>query len=333
MVEKADDVGIRATDTPKGGGVEHPVHGPEAEGNGERLSALRKKIEQTEAEMAETLNAIQEKISFDHIKEQVKEKLLDTLEGRAREMTNITGQKIEKLGHSLVEAIKEKPMPTILLGIGLGWFLVDFLNSSPQRKALPRGGYGVEGEEMSEDFYQTGGLEDPIADQYRRSGGGAYGYQAKIQGAAEKVRQAAGSVQHQAEDIAGETLEKAKDLGGKIREAVGSAQHQAEHIAGETVDKAKHLSGQVLDRAEITSKKVIEFAEENMLMLSIGAMAIGITAGLLLPKTSREERLLEEARETIADKTRELGHKTMEKAERVVKKAKEAVREETNLRL
>lgn len=288
MVEKSDDVEVRLA----GSVPSLPMQGDGG------LAAIRQNIERTEAEMARTLDAIQEKMSFEYLRAQAQEKLLDAMEGRAREMANSAGRMTEEVGHYVAETIKEYPLPATLFGVGLGWLMMGILSGSTKKETRPVGRYDIEeGEGPPEDLYQAG-LEEPEVGDYAR-GGKFYDYHSKVQSTA-----------------------------GKFREAAGSAQSKTEQIAGQAVEKARDLTGRVRDRAQQTGGKVMEFIGDNMVILGMGAAALGIAAGFFLPKTRREEKLIGGARETIVDKTREFGRQTMEKAERVVERAADAALEE-----
>jgi uncharacterized protein YjbJ (UPF0337 family) len=301
MVEEPDDVGMRQAGPLEKTYSAHSVSSPDkhsdsVESDGQGLSAIRVQIENTQAEMAETLNAIQERISYDYIKRLAEEKLLDALEERARDIMNTTGRMSGQLGHSIMETIKEHPIPVTLLGIGLSWLVVNALNSSKENEELV-GRYDIEDEEgIPEELYQAG-LEEPGGREYMEAAR-PHGYQ-RIRSVAEKVRKKAGNAQHRAEHFAEGTAEKARHLGSEVRERVGKARSKAGNLVG-----------------------------DNTLLLGVAAVTLGTVFGLLLPKMGREQNLLEGARETVVDKTRELGHKAMEKAERVASKAGRAAREE-----
>jgi|GEM_PF-764979 len=303
MVEKPGDVDMRPASPTKDGGGSHSASSLEMRGeavqrgDGQGLDTIRTRIEHTEAELAETLDAIHERISFDYIKQQAEEKLLDALERRARDMMNTAGRMTGELGHSIIETVKENPIPATLLGIGLSWLIADALNAPSKRRELMMGRYDIEGEEVPEELYQAG-LEELGGSEYMQ-GGPSSGYKGRIRSAAERVR-----------------------------EKAGSAQHRAGHLAEETAEKARHLGSGVRGRAGQAGSKAVQFVGDNTMVLGIAAVTMGAVFGLLLPRLSREGRILEGARETIVDKTRELGHKAMEKAERVAAKAGRAAREE-----
>jgi hypothetical protein len=107
--------------------------GEEVEGAEE----IRASIEQTRSEMSETINAIQEKLSPQHLMEQAKDSIRDATVGRVEEMVSNVGDKVgEMAGQAgdtaggLLETIKQNPMPAALAGVGLAWLFMKNQDSS-----------------------------------------------------------------------------------------------------------------------------------------------------------------------------------------------------------
>ena len=79
------------------------------------MEVNRAEIERTRTDMSETVDAIQDKLSPQNIKEQAKEQAKDTAKGA---------------GSTIMETIRENPVPAALTGIGLGWLFVSARRSS-----------------------------------------------------------------------------------------------------------------------------------------------------------------------------------------------------------
>jgi len=79
----------------------------------DEVAATRAEIERTRADMSETVDAIQERLSPENLKEQAKDRVKEATVGRAQEA-----------GSGIVETIRANPLPAALTGIGLGWLLV-----------------------------------------------------------------------------------------------------------------------------------------------------------------------------------------------------------------
>jgi ElaB/YqjD/DUF883 family membrane-anchored ribosome-binding protein len=93
----------------------------------DEVAATRVEIERTRADMSETVDAIQERLSPENLKEQAKDRVKEATVGRAQEA-----------GSGIMETIRANPLPAALTGIGLGWLLVSATRST-SRPARYRG--------------------------------------------------------------------------------------------------------------------------------------------------------------------------------------------------
>jgi ElaB/YqjD/DUF883 family membrane-anchored ribosome-binding protein len=85
----------------------------------DEVAATRAEIERTRADMSETVDAIQERLSPENLKEQAKDRVKEATVGRAQEA-----------GSGIMETIRANPLPAALTGIGLGWLLVSARGSA-----------------------------------------------------------------------------------------------------------------------------------------------------------------------------------------------------------
>jgi ElaB/YqjD/DUF883 family membrane-anchored ribosome-binding protein len=85
----------------------------------DEVAATRAEIERTRADMSETVDAIQERLSPENLKEEAKDRVKEATVGRAQEA-----------GSGIVETIRANPLPAALTGIGLGWLLVSARRSA-----------------------------------------------------------------------------------------------------------------------------------------------------------------------------------------------------------
>lgn len=94
-----------------------------------------------------------------------------------------------------------------------------------------------------------------------------------------------------------------KKAGARLRDNTRSAYDKAEHglVKAEhrLADSAASARDVVQDRLQRVGQASREFAQANPLALAFGTLLAGVGVGLLLPTTSREERLLRPARTRI----------------------------------
>ncbi|HET8783509.1 MAG TPA: DUF3618 domain-containing protein [Pyrinomonadaceae bacterium] len=104
---------------------------------------IKADIEDTRAEMGQTLNEIQERLSPEHLMGQVKETVREATIGKVEKVmetvndkiSNVTepameamgraGEKLKETGSSLTSTVRRNPIPFALMGLGLGMFIVN----------------------------------------------------------------------------------------------------------------------------------------------------------------------------------------------------------------
>jgi ElaB/YqjD/DUF883 family membrane-anchored ribosome-binding protein len=123
----------------------------------ENTEQLRANIEDTRADMSQTLNEIQERLSPDHLMDQVKETVREATIGKvenfvgqvgetlsevtepALQMAGRAGNAIKEVGVTVGDKIYKNPIPLALIGLGVGMLVMrsyrgSSYNSSSSRK-------------------------------------------------------------------------------------------------------------------------------------------------------------------------------------------------------
>ena len=167
-----------------------------------RPEEIREEIEQTRLEMGETIDAIQERLSPDHMKEQAMGAVLAATIGRAEEAVDGATQTVKGAGTRMIDTIKQNPIPAAMIGIGVGWLVMQNRGSSSY------GQTSGQGQQRLRDVASTG---------------------------RQQAEQTVGQVQHQAEQTIGQVQHQAEQI-------VGQAQYQAEHAVGQLQDTAGRVT-------------------------------------------------------------------------------------------
>src|SRR5918998_2130679 len=146
MSERADDVRrdpnplVDSVDGPEvvrsqigpdpalGGGIGGGAVVDEAEVERVEIERTRAEIERTRADMGETVDAIQQRLSPENLKEQAKDRVMGATVGRAQEA-----------GSGIMETIRANPVPAALTGIGLTWLFASARSQSSGRSRYYRG--------------------------------------------------------------------------------------------------------------------------------------------------------------------------------------------------
>jgi len=262
---------MKAVERPSGPTTRHAAA---EEPDGETPDQIRERIEQTRGEMSETIDAIQDRLDPDRLKEQVKESVRAATIGRAEHMVSDVQENAREKGSDMLETIKDNPIPAALIGIGLGWMLMkgsdqknrrnrDFeryepsgADDAPYREYRRRQGYASSSQsgERSERYddapsglgataSQAGSTVGQVGATARRSVGAA----------GERVHDMAGQAGGKVQDIAGQAGGKVQDIAGQTGDAVqgiaGQATEKVQDIAGQAGDTAQQVAGQAGEKA------------------------------------------------------------------------------------
>lgn len=310
--------------------------------------AIRADIEQTRANMSETIDALQERLSPTNLKEQAKEQVREQFQeakeqvreatiGRVENMVHNASDTVSEARYTMMDTIRENPIPAALVGIGLGWL---FMNRSSRRpvRYTDRGGVtGTRGAYRGQPYYNTsqGYYDDRQGySQQRPYYQDQRGYYDDRQGYSEpgmmdRGRQAASStidrVQDRAGDLADRARETASNVTGNVTETASNLADRAQETASNLADQAQYQAQRVEDRFESA-------LHSNPLAVGAVALAVGTAVGLALPQTDRENRLMGEARDNLIDRAQDMAQDTLGRvqdvASEVVDETKQTVKEQ-----
>jgi ElaB/YqjD/DUF883 family membrane-anchored ribosome-binding protein len=131
--------------------------------------------------------------------------------------------------------------------------------------------------------------------------------------------------------------------GSGIRERVGGAvsgvkekvsgtasgiAERAGELASGTQEKVGELRGQARIQTRRVKTNLEHAAEENPLMMALGATIVGLALGLLLPGTDRENELMGSARDQLVDRAEKTAERVKDAATEAGREVKEAVQTE-----
>ncbi len=312
-------------------------------GETEGTEEILVEIEQTRMEMSGTIDALQEKLNPDRLKEQVTEAMQEQLAAAKEHVSDAVQQQVDvvksnihdatlgraeqmvsNVGRSgLVETIKQNPVPAALAALGLGWLWTQRSSGSPEHqrdyRVDYRGGYN------GGRSYYAGG--QPSYRGGQMSGGtAAYGY-GRGQGSYERGHEYYGSGQQgddsvgdKVGDAAGQAKDKVTDVAGQARDQVGQFAGQAQEQVGEWSDQVQYGAQRAMTRFD-------QMLHENPLGVSAAAVALGLAIGMSLPDTPVEDRLMGEARDNVMEKAQSAAQETMQKVGQVAQQVQQSATE------
>jgi len=245
---------------------------------------LRAQIEDTRAEMTQTINEIQERLSPENVMDQVKEKVREATVGKvervmnrvgetigevtepAREVVDRAGAAVMQTGRSAADVVWKNPIPVALIGLGIGMLAMRaFRKDGYDYDDMRRGSSRVRGQNPTGGEMQYGRGQS----QYTSTGTGSLN-----------------RVKETASDLAQRSTDALNNLGSKAKETASSVSSRF---------------GQVL--------------HDNPLAVGAVALAAGTAVGLVIPTTRFENEYIGETSERLVDKAQEVAREAIDKVQ------------------
>lgn len=251
---------------------------------------IKAQIEETRAQMGETIDAIQEKLSFSNISEQVSEQINSAVEtakdavydatiGKAGKfMTNFSNE-LSKT--TVVQTARENPFPFLLIGLGVG--------------LLAYNGFG--GKRRSTKG--NGGSSKYLPSQLPGK--------ATLKSAQEKIGGVAGSVSGAASSAYGTVSNAASTAIDGVTSAAGTAREKVGEIGTQAREQYDY------------------YIEENPLAVGAVALALGAAVGFSIPSTQYEGNLMGEARHNLLQKAQDTAGELVDKVKHVAGEAQKTI--------
>jgi hypothetical protein len=251
---------------------------------------IRVEIRETRERIGDNLEQLGERLNPENIKEKVKQDVRDATIGKVESMAQSAAdqigdarQTIDEARRTITDTVRENPIPAAMVGIGLGWLVYNTRQASRNRSRFGRAGSG----------------RAPL-------GGYGRGYEGTAYGGAYTARGLYG------EEASGES-----GTIGRVRDQTAEPTGKS---ASELANRPQDMAQNVAYEARHQARRVEDQFYENPLAVGAGALALGMAAGLAIPKTRTESELMGTARDRLADKTREVVDDTKQKVENVVER-------------
>ena len=297
-------------------------------------SKIERDIAQTSASMSETLGELHGKLNpavlkdqaleqFQQAKEAIKADVRSEIEdmkgllhkeladaksefreatiGKVEHMVDNAQQTVTETSNGVLTVMRENPIPTALIGIGLGWL---FVSSRPGRNATR-----------------------PVRRVARQMG-------SRAEMLAHQVQDQAKHALDEATDEADTLVRRAGQIGSQLEHSAETFAHDAGASVTEYADRAKtsamtlaHDARDVAGRWEGTFERTLR---ENPLPVGAIALALGVAAGLAIPSTRIEDEWVGEFRDKAIDEVEGLAEQALGTVETGAKKLVENVKPADN---
>jgi len=276
------------------------VTGFDTDGDGDVDTVIiEQEIEQTRAEMSSTIDAIQQQLSPEHLKEHAKEVVRDATIGRAQDMVSNAGESAKATGSSMLDMVKQNPVPAALAGIGLGWLWM----KRPKQENRVMYGAG----------YTPYPYPYPQQTQYTPAYGATQSYSPYGDG----------QTSQQGESKLGHAASAVGETASNLASGASNLASGAAHMAGGAAQQVGHLPGAVGSQAQNVKNNYVQMVRERPMAGGLVALSLGAAVGMLLPETQPEQRLMGEARDTVAEKAQQAAQQAMGRVQDVVETVQE----------
>jgi hypothetical protein len=217
----------------------------------------------------------------------------------------------------LWQVARQHPMPAAVIGLGLGWLMVESSRKPGTYDGRDDGGthrQGYAGLDADEGSGLLAAARSKVHDV-------ANGAQEVLSAATGKVGEAADWTKEHAADLGHQVADKASDLGHQVADKASALSHQAR-------DLAAGLGTQAQQQVRRVRLGFWQTMEENPLLVGAAVLAAGVVAGLALPSTDKEDELMGETRDRLLDQAKEAGQQALDKGKHVAEAVVDKVKEE-----
>lgn len=216
----------------------------------ESPETIKTDIERTRQNMSEKIDQIQARLSPGNIKAQAQETVRDIVRDSTESLTGYLSENSKDLGITVAHAIKSNPIPAALIGVGIGWLLVESFGgsrSNNQDDSRQRSGW------ERDDWYGEARYAGvPSSGQYQGSASPYQGAGSQYSGSQYAGAQYSGS-QYQSSGTQYNATQ-----GG----TGGYASYTSSDQPGWIQDKAANLKDQIGDKAEQLRDTVQQVGEQ-----------------------------------------------------------------------
>ena len=305
-------------------------------------SAIRADIERTRERLGETVEALGAQLNPTHLKQRVKDSVREATIGRVQHMASITRDRISESGRDIAQTIRDNPVPAAMAVAGIGWLLLKRREGErPLARRAVRRRLADAAERFGDEF-------EPYEGRALRADVGEFGEEVR-----ERARDLSERVQDTTQRFADRTETESGRLGERVHDARERVAERAQEARERVSERAREAGHRVAERAREARRAVAERASatgrrvrdasrnaahatqdrynESPIGMGAVALAVGLALGYSIPSTRREQRVMGDARDRLADRARERVADARERIEGAVERAmpdvKQAVRE------
>lgn len=244
--------------------------------------------------------------------QEAKSNLREATIGKVEHMVDSAQQTVSDTGSSFLETVRDNPIPSALVGIGIGWLLLN-----ARAKSATRSGYRIDPyakrparvEDMvrrvgSRAGEMAGHVTDEVGEEARRF----------AERVGERSREAADGVTRRAKDAVRRAGEIEHEVGGSINAFAHDSEDAALRVAQRAGNTAMTVARDARDQAVEWESFLERSLRDNPLAAGAVALAIGVAFGLAVPGSRLEDRWVGDLRDRAIDRAEELASDALDRA-------------------
>ena len=251
---------------------------------------LKAQIEETRSQMGDTIDAIQERLSFSNISDQVSDRVNHAIETAKNTAYDVTIGKavtfMKNMGdgisdNTMVKTAKNNPLPLALIGIGTGLLAYNMMKPRQHRS------FDGRREWSADETYPEPVRNEP-------------------------------SMLKSTQDKLGSAADKVSNTASTAYDNVSNTMANAYSSAGDMANKAYDKAGEL---GQYTQQQYEHYMDENPLAVGAIALAVGAAIGLAIPSTRYENEMMGETRDRLMEQAQSTANEYIDKAKNVAQEA------------
>jgi len=292
--------------------------------NGQNQSPeeIERRIEETRQNMSATLDALQRRLD--------PSELMEEALGYVRENS-------ADVGRTLIQSIRDNPVPAALIGIGAGWMALG--GSMAAHRHSEHQAIGQD-QELGHLGYESGryaeserhGLADRAKEKWRDAKEKVSETAAKVKGRtsemADRISDRTQSTSDQTNSKMQQASERAHELSSRATEKAQQARERSQELYQRSMERASQSASSMKNQYRQRTRRMKGMLDEHpMALLAIG-IGVGAFLGAMIPTSRREAQFLSETGGQLREGLMEAGREQLERARSVAENAAHAVREQ-----
>jgi ElaB/YqjD/DUF883 family membrane-anchored ribosome-binding protein len=271
---------------------------------------IKTDIERTRQDMSDKIEQIQARLSPTNIKTQAQETVRELMRDSTDSLSTYFSENSKEIGASMVQIIKNNPIPAALIGLGVGWLLVENYTGSSSNQR-----YGRQSNDWQRDQYS-----DQYNTQYRSQYGGQYSNQyssremtpsfaSQYQGPGSQPYSAGGQYgsgqgstggysSYTSGDQPGWMSEQGSNLREKIGEKAEQLRETAQHVGEQVSEKVEEWTDRIRSQSNAVGQQADYYSDQAQgRMANMGEQAayMGEQAQAYMQQTGQQlQRTLED---------------------------------------